>query len=59
MEAKIQQMLRQLEDVLPQTNFSESEQSRMFARANNAKKNVLDETIKKLDNLFFIFVHIY
>jgi hypothetical protein len=47
-------MLRQLEDVLPQATLSESAQSRMCARANEAKRTVLDGIRKKLDNLFLL-----
>ena len=50
-------MLRQLENVLSQTKLRESVQSRMCARANEAKRTVLDGVIKKLDNLF-LFLHI-
>jgi hypothetical protein len=42
MEEKIQQMLRQLQDVLPQTNLSDSEQRRMLAQAKEDEKNILD-----------------
>jgi hypothetical protein len=42
MEEKIKQMLRQLQDILPQTNFSESEQSRMLAQANVNTGNILN-----------------
>ena len=42
MGEKIQQMMRQLQDVLLRTNLSDSEQRRMRAQANEDKKNILD-----------------
>jgi hypothetical protein len=42
MEARIQQMMRQLQDVLPQTTLSDSEQRRMLAQATEDGKNILD-----------------
>jgi hypothetical protein len=42
MGVRIQQMMRPLQDVLPQTHLSESEQSRMLAQAKEDEKNILD-----------------